>query len=304
MKIDRLIGIVAILLQQDTVTAPELAERFEVSRRTINRDIECLCRAGIPVYTRQGVNGGISIMDNYKIDRTLLTSRDMQEILAGLRSLDSVSGSHHYGQLMEKLCPGSSNFVRGRDTVLIDLSSWYRDSLACKIERIQSAIEERNYITFMYYAPKGESRRTIEPYFLVFRWSNWYVWGWCTERKDFRLFKLNRMDQLSMAEHSFEERNVPMPDMSDEKVFSGGISVKALFTAEAKWRLVEEFGPHCFEVQEDGGLLFCREFTNKEYLISWILAFGDQVELLEPETMREELRHIASNMIEIYGEDV
>ena len=111
MKIDRLIGILSILLQEEKITAPELAERFEVSRRTINRDIEDLCRAGIPIFTSQGAGGGISIMDGYKMDRTILTSRDMQMILAGLRSLDSVSGSHYYGQLMEKLKAGSSDVI-------------------------------------------------------------------------------------------------------------------------------------------------------------------------------------------------
>ena len=111
MKIDRLIGILSILLQEEIITAPELAERFEVSRRTINRDIEDLCRAGIPIFTSQGAGGGISIMDGYRMDRTILTSRDMQMILAGLRSLDSVSGSHYYGQLMEKLKAGSSDVI-------------------------------------------------------------------------------------------------------------------------------------------------------------------------------------------------
>ena len=103
MKIDRLIGILSILLQKEVTTAPELAEHFEVSRRTINRDIETLCKAGIPIQTMQGFGGGIFIMDGYKMDRTLLTSRDMQMILTGLRSLDSVSGSRYYGQLMEKI---------------------------------------------------------------------------------------------------------------------------------------------------------------------------------------------------------
>ena len=123
MKIDRLIGILSILLQEDKTTAPELAERFEVSRRTINRDIEDLCKAGIPIRTVQGTGGGISIMDGYRMDRTILTSRDMQMILAGLRSLDSVSGSSYYGQLMEKIQAGSSEFISGRDSILIDLSS-------------------------------------------------------------------------------------------------------------------------------------------------------------------------------------
>lgn len=150
MKIDRLIGILSVLLQEEKITAPELADKFEVSRRTINRDIEDLCKAGIPITTTQGFGGGISIMDGYKMNRTLLTSKDMQMILAGLRSLDSVSGSHYYGQLMEKIKAGSSDFVSGRDSILIDLSSWYKDTLAPKIELIQNAVEERNLLTFQY----------------------------------------------------------------------------------------------------------------------------------------------------------
>ena len=133
MKTDRLIGILSVLLKKDKTTAPELAEQFEVSRRTINRDIETLCMAGIPIQTLRGPEGGIRIMDGYRMDRMILTSKDMQMILAGLRSLDSVSGSRYYSQLMEKIQAGSSEFIIGRDSVLIDLSSWYRDSLAPKI---------------------------------------------------------------------------------------------------------------------------------------------------------------------------
>ncbi len=142
MKIDRLIGILSILLQERRQQLLSWQKGL-VSRRTINRDIEDLCKAGIPIKTVQGAGGGISIMDGYCMDRTILTSKDMQMILAGLRSLDSVSGSRYYGQLMEKLQTGSSEFISGRDSMLIDLSSWYKGSLAPKIEVIQSAIENR-----------------------------------------------------------------------------------------------------------------------------------------------------------------
>lgn len=300
MKIDRLIGILSVLLQEEKITAPELADKFEVSRRTINRDIEDLCKAGIPITTTQGSGGGISIMDGYRMDRTLLTSKDMQMILAGLRSLDSVSGSHYYGQLMEKIKAGSSDFVSGRDSILIDLSSWYKDTLAPKIELIQNAVEERNLLTFQYYAPKGNSKRSIEPYYLVFKWSSWYVWGWCTEKKDFRLFKLNRMDALLKEYITFIPREVPMPNLSDEKIFPGGIKVKALFTRDSQWRLVEEFGIHCFTENEDGTLLFTADYTEKENLLSWLLTFGDKVKVLEPAWVQEELIRIAKNIIKAY----
>ena len=211
MKLDRLIGILSILLQREKVTAPELAARFEVSRRTIQRDVEALCRAGIPIATAQGAGGGISILEGYRVDRTLLTAPEMQAILAGLRSLDSVSGTRRYAQLMEKLCAGAGTLVPGSADLLIDLSSWYKDSLAPKIELIQDAIRRRRTVRFCYFSPKGESRRTVEPCYLVFHWSAWYLWGRCRTREDYRLFKLNRMTGLSAGE-PFEPRSAPLPD--------------------------------------------------------------------------------------------
>lgn len=290
MKIDRQLGILSMLLQRENITASYLSQMFEVSTRTINRDIEDLCKAGIPIVTRQGVGGGISIMDGYKIDRTMLTRDEMQDILAGLRSLDSVNGTNRYGQLMEKLSIGSSDFMVGNQSVLIDLSSWYKRSLAPKIELIRRAIEQRRLLEFLYYAPKGESERTIEPYYLIFRWSSWYVWGWCKDRKDFRLFKLNRMENVRISNEIFSGREAHLPDLRDERVFPGGIRVKALFEPDCKWRLVEEFGLNCFEEQKDGRLLFRADYTDKENLLTWLLTFRDKAELLEPEKLRDELR--------------
>ena len=303
MKIDRLIGVLSVLLQEEKTTAPELAERFEVSRRTINRDIEDLCKAGIPIRTVQGTGGGISIMDGYRMDRTILTSKDMQMILAGLRSLDSVSGSSYYGQLMEKIQAGSSEFISGKDSILIDLSSWYRESLAPKIETIQDGIENRHMLTFRYYAPSGESDRTVEPYYLVFRWSSWYLWAWCCDRKDYRLFKLNRMVHVREKDTVFVCREAALPDLSDEKIFPDGIKVKALFEADQKWRLVEEFGPACFTEYGDGRLLFTADYTDMESLVTWLMTFGDKVEVLEPKEARNEIARMANKMAMIYRED-
>lgn len=301
MKVDRLIGILSILLQKDTVTAPYLAERFEVSRRTVNRDIEALCKAGIPIVTRQGTGGGISIMENYKMDKTLFTMEEMQDILAGLGSLDSVNKTKRYARLKEKLFVGASDFTEeddteGRPSVLIDLSSWYKDALAFKIERIRYGIDHCRELEFLYFAPGGESVRRIRPYYLVFRWTSWYVWGWCCLREDFRLFKLNRMEKLKLCEESFEKQKAELPDLDDDRIFPGEIQVKAIFDADCKWKLVEEYGLGCFEEQEDGRLLFHADYTNKENLISWLLAFGHKVRLLEPQEIREEMREIIEKM--------
>lgn len=300
MRIDRLIGILTILLQKEQVTAPELAEQFEVSRRTINRDIEELCKAGIPIVTIQGQGGGIAIMDGFKMDRTLFTNKEMQDILAGLRSLDSVNGTNRYVQLMEKLSAGSSDFMRGNQSVLIDLSSWYKNALASKIEVIRNAIDQKLELDFYYYSPKGESPRQIEPYYLIFQWSDWYVWGWCKKREDFRLFKLNRMEEINANGHNYERRECPLPDLRDVKVFPGGIEIKALFQPECKWKLVEEYGPWCYVEQEDGRLLFQSNYANKDYLFEWLFSFRDKVEVIEPEEIRQEMKLLIESMHKIY----
>ena len=298
MKIDRLIGILSILLQQEKITAPELAKKFEVSRRTINRDIENLCKAGIPIVTKQGQNGGISIIDGYKIDKTLLTSSDMQAILSGLGSLDSVSGTNQVSILMEKL--GASNFISGNPNILIDLSSWYKDSLSPKIEQIKKAIEQNRLISFVYYAPKGESSRIIEPYYLVFRWSSWYVWGYCRKRDDYRLFKLNRMTNLKTKE-IFEKRVVPTPDLSTEKIFNHKYEIRAIIKPEYRWRLIDEYGLESFTVMPDGNLLFSFMFTDEQSIINWILSFNGGAELIYPDNLRKVLKKLGQQIQKQYS---
>ncbi|MCR5685807.1 MAG: YafY family transcriptional regulator [Lachnospiraceae bacterium] len=300
MKIDRLIGILSILLREEKTTAPELAERFEVSRRTINRDIEALCNAGIPIMTTQGTGGGISIMDGYRMDRTILTSKDMQMILAGLRSLDSVSGSRYYSQLMEKIQAGSSEFINGRDSILIDLSSWYRESLAPKIETIQDAIGFKKTIRFRYYSPGGDTEREIEPYYLIFKWTSWYVYGYCLLSDCFRVFRLNRMDGMTQCASYEGYREVPLPDLSNKKVFPAKDRVKAVFDPSMKWQLVEEYGADSFTEMDDGSLMFEHEYADDEGLLAWMLSCRDKVTVLEPVRIREKLYHITTEIAKRY----
>ena len=300
MKMERLIGILSILLQRDKVTAPELAEQFEVSRRTIQRDIESLCQAGIPIATAQGTGGGISILKGYRVDRTVLTTPEMQAILAGLQSLDSVSGTRRYAQLMEKLSAGSGS----RDShILIDLSSWYRTSLSPKIEAIHSAIRQHLTIRFTYFSPRETAVRTIEPYDLVFQWSSWYVWGWCQTRQDFRLFKLNRMTDLVPGE-PFTPRPAPPPDLSAERIFPAKYQVTVLFDPACRWRLVEEYGPDSFTAQPDGRLRFTWGFPDADSIISWVLTFGEGAELTGPEELRQRLADLTATLARRYQKEV
>ena len=294
-----MIGILSILLQQQKVTAPYLAEKFEVSCRTIHRDIEALCQAGIPLVTETGSRGGVSIMEGYAIDRTLLSAQDMQAILAGLRSLDSVSGSKRYIQLMEKLSAGASNLLTGDAHILIDLSSWYKPSLSVKIECLHEAISLSRKVSFQYFSPKEETLRSIEPYNLIFHWSSWYVWGWCELRKAFRLFKLGRMADLKIGS-SFTKRCVPPPDFSVEQIFPAVYQVKAKIAPAYKWRLVDEFGLDSFTEQPDGTLLFSYGFTDKRSIVGWITSFGEGAELLEPAALREDVLAFADEIRKKY----
>ena len=261
MKIDRLIGIITILLQKDQVTAPELAERFEVSRRTINRDIEDICQAGIPLVTTQGYGGGISIADGFKVDHTLLTQEELQLVFSGLKGLDSVSERSHSLRLAEKLSATAINTV---DTMVIDLAAHYQKPLTQKISAIQEAIQNKRHISFC-------------------------------------LFKLNRLWDLETGTNSFVPRD--LPDLELDQYFSaGGIHLKALFEENQKYRLIEEYGPDCFQIGPKGRLLFERDFVSFVNLREWVLSFGSQVEVLEPERLRADLRRQAEKMLEIYQE--
>lgn len=291
MKIDRLIGILSILLQKDKVTAPYLAEKFEVSRRTINRDIEDICKAGIPLITMQGANGGISIAEGYKLDKTLLTANELQSILDGLKSLDSFCGTLKYQQLMDKLSVESHSHYPANGHIFIDLASYYKNSLAPKIELIQNAIEHQKYISFQYYAPAGDTLRTIEPYLIVYEWADWYVWGYCIKRNDYRLFKLNRLWDLTISKENRPIREVPTYEPDIGTVFPETYKVTALFQPAVKWKLIEEYGHDCYSTSEDGRLLFSTGFASEESLMNWILGFGNQIEVVAPSKLKDKLRH-------------
>lgn len=298
MTIDRLMGILAVLLREGQVTAGNLADRFEVSVRTIQRDIDRLCRAGIPLRTVRGAGGGVSIMEGYELDRTAFTDADRGAILAGLRSLDSVSGTGYYRQLMERLPPPDA--AAGDDCVVIDLASWYGPVLAPRLAALKDACAGRHPVRFIYCAPGGDSRRTVEPDKLVFRWSSWYLHGWCRDRGDWRLFKLGRMLELETLEETFSPRPAPWPITPVERVYPDSLQASLRFAPSARWRLVEEYGPDSFRVQRDGSLLFERGFPGQEELVRWALSFGEAAEILSPASARRTLAELGKKIWEKY----
>lgn len=300
MKLDRLIGIIATLQQKKQVTAPYLAEKFEVSRRTILRDIDDICKAGIPIVTTQGMGGGISIMEGFSLDTTVFTREELSAIFTGLKTLDTLLPASQAGRLASKL--GSESAVALSDYMMIDLSSFYRDSLAEKMEQIKQAIETHRCITFHYYYSKGEADKRIEPYMILFKWSNWYVFGYCKERQDFRMYKLRQLWELKVTDEIFSLREIPEERKQFGSFMTDDYLITAIYDPSVKYRLVEEYGPNCFTVMEDGRLYTKWGFTDPNRAISWFLGFGDQVVVTAPPEFMETFRIQLRKMNALYSE--
>lgn len=302
MKIDRLIGIITILLQKEKTTTAQLAERFEVSSRTIQRDIDHICKAGIPIVSMQGYGGGLSIAEGYKINQTVLTQDELSAIFMGLKSIDSISKYTYTQSLMEKLAYEKRAVLSEQNRIIIDLASFYQVSLTEKIELIKQAINNRELIKFQYYSEKGESERTIEPYFIMFRWSAWYVYGYCLTKQDYRLFKLNRLSKLQSLKTNYEERVISEKELDfDNYIWRDDIKLTALFDISVKYRLIDEHGPECITFDNQSGkLLFVNNFTNRSYLLQWILSYGDSVKVIEPLDLVDEICLNAKNILHQY----
>lgn len=303
MKIDRLLGIVTTLLQRDKATAPELAKMFEVSRRTIQRDIDVICQAGIPVITYPGGNGGIAIADGYRLDKSALTTDELQSIIAGLRGLDSITSSPRIGRLIAKLSPQGRPTASAQESILIDLSSHYRNSLAEKIALLREAISAHQLVAFDYYSERGLTVRTVEPYLILFKWTSWYLLGYCRNRDAFRLFKLNRLWHYRTTDESFLPRTLPAEELAVDDYFVGGHEITILFDRSVEHLVVEEYGPDSYAITGDDQLRLAVRYVNKDYILSWVLSFGDRAQVVSPAELANEVRDMAKKTALSYEHD-
>lgn len=300
MKLDRLLGILTLLLQHERVTAPYLAEKFEVTRRTIGRDIDALCQAGIPVITHQGGGGGISIADGFKLDKSVLTADELSGIIAALKGIGSVSDKSNVERTLDKLSANKHAVVSLREPVVIDLASHYKGNLTNKIELIKKAIHEQRLIEFDYYYEKGMTHRHIEPYFVIFQWAAWYVFGFCSLRQNFRMFKLQRLWNLQLCDETFIPRDIPPEKRDFNTHLPDDKKLVALFAPSVRYQLIEAYGLNCYTEVENGLLRLEIGYTNHAFTLSWILGFGDKAKVLEPIEMAEDIKRIAENILERY----
>ncbi len=306
MKIDRLISILVVLLRRERVQAKDLADMFGVSVRTILRDVEAINLAGIPIVTFQGANGGISIAEGYRLDKTLLSADDMAAIISTLKGVAGSMPDSRYDILMEKLQnPLSSTQLEMLNLktrqMIIDLSPWGGNQLIKdKIILLRQAITNNVAIEFAYFDAGGQkTRRHAEPYSLILKGQNWYLYAWCLLREDFRLFKLSRIKELLFTDRTFSPRELPAEQLSWENEWPNQVNVvelDLLFEQEME-SLAEEFFSEDIVRQEDGRLMIKILLPENNWLYGWLLSFGSAVEVINPPHIRERLGNIA---LEIY----
>lgn len=209
MRMERLIGIMCVLADTKRTTIGALAERFEVSKRTIARDLEALELAGVPLVTFPGAGGGVGTLEGFKVRRDLLSLDDRAALYAALDGLRSIDGDQAVTQLIARLVPGSE--ASGPDGPLtIDLSPWFLDSVAQeKLGRLTDAVRERRCVRLEYVSRSGRAGRTVEPAKLVYRQTGWYLHAYCRTREAFRLFKLKRIAAIDVLGETFEPRDAP-----------------------------------------------------------------------------------------------
>lgn len=306
MKLERMLAIITYLLHHEKVKAQELADKFEVSVRTIYRDIDAISQAGIPIVSYQGADGGIGIVEGYKLDKSVLTKDEISEIVAGLKGLHSISEDVGIKLLIEKLSmiANKSDYVVTGNEIMIDLSPWNKnDRLALRIQEIKKAIREQKIIEFVYYSNNNLTARKVEPYVIVFKDSSWYLYAYCLLRQDFRLFKLRRMSELNIMDTSFEAKKSSIDHLKwDGEIDRSSSPIVAVFDKSMRHPLNDIFGMGNYEILADGRLKVTFQMGISDWLYGFILGFGNRIEIVEPIELRDKIKRIAESVVKIYDE--
>lgn len=304
MKINRMIEIITILLNKKSVTAASLAERFGVSQRTIYRDIDQLSASGIPIYTSKGINGGISIMENYTLNRAMLSDADKDLILFALNSLQSTRHPE-VDNVLEKLGAAFEN--RDTDWITVDFSPWgYDPGSGNKFADIKSAVLKNRVLKIDYInAQNVKSSRKIQPLYLDFKYKAWYLRAWCCERNAFRTFRISRIKSVEILDEKFDRdeclaRN-PRNEISDGvDSWSNVIHLVLQFTKDALYRLYDDYDDTEIQDNGDGTYTLEVDFPEDEWVYGYILSFGTYVKVIEPEHIKKIILQKAKNISEFY----
>lgn len=297
IKLARLFEIVQILLTEKKVTAEKLACHFEVSKRTIYRDIETLTLAQIPVYSEKGRYGGIGLIKNFTIDKSFLSQNEQNEILFALQSLNAVQDSKN-NITLTKL---NSIFNRKADNwIKVDFSR-YGENDSILFEKIKNSILEKKVIKFIYFNTKGKkSKRTVEPLKLWFKEKAWYLFAYCRKKKDIRQFKIARIKNLELTCEHFE-RELKKEDLKNQNNVNGkGTKIVIEVDKSQAYRVYDEFFEENIAKKENGNFEITIEIFENEWLYGYLLSFGEHLKVLKPARIREILVKKVERMRENY----
>ena len=308
MKIDRLVSIIMVLLDKKRIGAQELADMFEVSLRTIYRDIDTINMAGIPVRGAPGAGGGFEIMQKYKIDRNVFSTADLSALLMGLSGLNSMVRSdelvHALAKVKSFIPPDRAKDIELKaDQIYIDLSPWIGISnVQPYLEIIKKALQESNLLSFEYADRyRNKTARTAEPYQLVLKRSHWYLQGYCRKRKNFRLFRLSRISNLQLQAETFTPRDYQKPQLDFADIFT---AMQTKIKIRIHYTILDRVQEHCtyehFLPDGDEHYIVCFPFIENEYYYNILFSFGNKCECLEPSHIRTEMKRRIQDIAAIY----
>jgi predicted DNA-binding transcriptional regulator YafY len=278
MQINRLFEIVYILLERKTITAKELAERFEVSTRTIYRDIEILSQAKIPVYANKGNGGGIGLLEDYVLDKSMLSEEEQNQILFALQSMEKISNQDEKN-ILEKM---SSIFNKSKTNWIdVDFSDWgINGEQDQTFNLIRNAILKHNVIEFVYYNSYGEEKkRQAEPLQIYFKDKSWYLKAYCRLKQDYRLFKISRMKDIKLLNETFERE---LPQIKENKFDYKTIQLELEISKDMSYRVYDEFKREDIIKNKNGDFTVKVEFPENDWVYGYILSFGENVKVLSP----------------------
>ncbi len=303
MKIDRLLSIIVYLLNHELVSARKLAERFGVSTRTIIRDMETIDLAGIPVISVQGPDGGYGIAGSYKMDRQLMSGDDLCHIVTALQSLSDSMGDREMDGTLEKmkgLLPSrESDLLDQRsERISIDLSLLGGDPRQKETFRlIRDALDANRLLKISYTSNKLENTsRIVEPLTVAFKWRSWYLYGWCRQREDYRLFRLSRIKEAEILPERFRRREKSFGEFIEGYEKEQGIPVCEVileFSKEIRALVEEYYSPEEYREGAEGSLITTVRMPEDGWLYGFILSYGPHVTVLEPEHIRIKLASMA-----------
>lgn len=287
MQINRLFEIVYILLENKIITAAELAKRFEVSVRTIYRDVETLSQGGIPIYMSKGKGGGISLMPDFILNKAVLTEQEKNDILSSMKAVSTLSFSESSSAMMKL---DSMLGQKNTDWIEVDFSSWgYFENEENYFNKIKSAIIEKKIITFMYASGRSEKLfRTVLPLKLIFKGSAWYLYAYCKVRDDYRFFKIRRISELAVTEEFFK-LDAPDNILGTQKFeFSKYIKTKLHISSVMAFRVYDEISK--FTIDSNGDFICKLYLPDIDTICTYAASFGEYCKILSPVQAAEEMK--------------